>query len=48
VVAVATMQKDPYMAQCVELMRRKMMPTKDEIAAGVDVLNVEVPAGVKI
>ncbi|PWW75622.1 hypothetical protein C7212DRAFT_325504 [Tuber magnatum] len=48
VVAVATMQKDPYMTHCAELMRRKMMPTKDEIVGGVDVLNVEVPAGVKI
>jgi len=42
------MQKDPYMTQSAELMRRKMMPTKDEIVAGVDVLNVELPAGVKI
>lgn len=48
VVAVASMQKDPYMAQCAELMRRKMMPSKKEILGGVDVLNVEVPAGVAI
>lgn len=45
---MASMQKDPYMTQAAELMRRKMMPSKKEILNGVDLLNVEVPAGVKI
>lgn len=48
VVAVATMQKDPYMVQCAELMRRGMMPSKKDIIGGVDVLGLEVPAGVTI
>lgn len=48
VVAVASMQKDPYMVQCAELMRRGAMPSKKEIVGGVDVLNIEVPAGVTI
>ncbi|KAL7276196.1 Apoptosis-inducing factor 1 [Rhizina undulata] len=48
IVAVATMQKDPIMTQCAELMRRKMMPSKTDILGGVDVLQVEVPAGVRI
>lgn len=48
VVAVASMQKDPYMVQCAELMRRGMMPSKMEIIRGVNVLDVEVPARVTI
>lgn len=48
VVAVASMQKDPYMVQCAELMRRGMMPSKKEIIGGVDVLGLKVPAGVTI
>lgn len=48
VVAVASMQKDPYMVQCAELMRMGMMPSKKEIVGGVNVLNVGVPAGVTV
>lgn len=48
IVAVASMQKDPYMVQCAELMRRGTMPSKKEIVGGVNVLDVAVPAGVTI
>ncbi|KAF2201615.1 rubredoxin-NAD(+) reductase [Delitschia confertaspora ATCC 74209] len=48
VVAVASMMKDPYMTQCAELMRRGKMPTKKEIEMGVDVLQIDVPAEIKI
>lgn len=48
VVAVATMATDPVMSKCSELMRRRNMPTKAEIQGGVDVLAVDVPAGVKM
>ncbi|KAK3620356.1 Apoptosis-inducing factor 1 [Elasticomyces elasticus] len=48
VVAVASMMKDPYMTQSAELMRRGKMPKKAEIQKGVDVLEISVPAEVKI
>ncbi|KAK6520345.1 hypothetical protein TWF506_000619 [Arthrobotrys conoides] len=44
VVAVASMQRDPIVTQCSELMRRHAMPSKSELQDGVDVMNVEVPA----
>lgn len=47
VVAVATMQMDPVMSHCAELMRRGNMPTKSELKDGLDVLTVEIPAEVK-
>lgn len=48
VVAVATMAMDPIMAQCAELMRRGKMPSKKEIQDGVDVMQVDLPARIKI
>ncbi|KAK4989616.1 Apoptosis-inducing factor 1 [Elasticomyces elasticus] len=48
VLAVASMMKDPYMAQSAELMRRKKMPKKSEILKGVDVMEISIPAEVKI
>ncbi|USW53676.1 Putative FAD/NAD-linked reductase, dimerization domain superfamily, FAD/NAD(P)-binding protein [Septoria linicola] len=48
VVAVASMMKDPYMTQSAELMRRGKMPSKSEITKGVDIMEVSVPAEVKI
>ncbi|KAK4504046.1 hypothetical protein PRZ48_004961 [Zasmidium cellare] len=48
VVAVASMMKDPYMTQSAELMRRGKMPSKSEISKGVDILEISVPAEVKI
>ncbi|KAL2864910.1 putative AIF-like mitochondrial oxidoreductase (Nfrl) [Aspergillus lucknowensis] len=48
VVAVATMGMDPVMVKSAELMRRKNMPSKKEIQDGVDILNVDVPQGVRI
>lgn len=48
VVAVASMMKDPYMTQSAELMRRGKMPSKSEITRGVDIMEVSVPADVKI
>ena len=48
VVAVATMQMDPVMTKSAELMRRGNMPSKKDLKAGVDVLNVELPAEVKV
>ncbi|RFU33310.1 hypothetical protein B7463_g2981, partial [Scytalidium lignicola] len=44
VVAVATVNTDPIMTQCAELMRTKLMPSKSEIKKGVDVLQISVPA----
>ena len=46
--AVASMMKDPYMTQAAELMRRGAMPGKSEIVRGVDILQVSVPAEVKM
>ncbi|KAF2402026.1 hypothetical protein EJ06DRAFT_548200 [Trichodelitschia bisporula] len=48
VVAVATMGKDPVMVQSAELMRRGKMPTKRELLAGADVLQIELPAEIVI
>lgn len=48
VVAVASMGKDPYVAQCIELMRRNRMPSKSELQKGVDVLDIGLPNEVKM
>lgn len=48
VVAVASMGKDPYVAQCIELMRRKKMPSKSELQKGVDVLDIGLPNEMKM
>lgn len=48
VVAVASMQMDPVMTKCAELMRRGNMPSKSELRNGVDVLELGLPAAVKI
>ena len=48
VVAVATMQMDPVMSKSAELMRRKKMPSKAEIQEGIDILNVDLPAKVRL
>ncbi|EME46161.1 hypothetical protein DOTSEDRAFT_125938 [Dothistroma septosporum NZE10] len=48
IVAVASMMKDPYMTQSAELMRRGKMPSKSEIAKGVDIMEISVPAEVKM
>jgi hypothetical protein len=42
------MMKDPYMTQSAELMRRTNMPSKSDLQKGVDVLEVKLPAEVKI
>ncbi|CAK7272466.1 Apoptosis-inducing factor 1 [Sporothrix epigloea] len=43
VVAVATMGKDPVMAQSAELMNARKMPSKSQLAAGLDVLSLGAP-----
>lgn len=48
IVAVASMMKDPYMAQSAELMRVGKMPKKGEIEGGKDILEMSVPAMAKI
>lgn len=48
VVAVGSMQVDPVMTQASELMRRGKMPTKAELQKGVDILEISVPAELKI
>ena len=48
VVAVASMMKDPYMAQAAELMRRGKMPSKSDITKGVDILEVSIPSEIKM
>lgn len=48
VVAFASMQMDPLMAQASELMRRGKMPTKSELQKDVDIMEINVPAEVKI
>jgi NADPH-dependent 2,4-dienoyl-CoA reductase/sulfur reductase-like enzyme len=48
VVAVASMQIDPIMTQASELMRRGKMPTKSELQKGVDILQITVPAELKM
>lgn len=48
VVSVASMQSDPIMTQCAELMRRKSMPSKKDIQNGVNPLDVYIPASVRV
>ncbi|MCJ1436208.1 hypothetical protein MMC27_005586 [Xylographa pallens] len=48
VVAVASMQMDPIMTKCAELMRRGKMASKSELQNGVDPLELSLPAEVKI
>lgn len=48
VVAVATMQMDPVNSKCAELMRRGKMPSKTDLKGGVDVLEIALPAEVKV
>ncbi|KAK6340460.1 hypothetical protein TWF730_002213 [Orbilia blumenaviensis] len=43
IVAVASMQRDPIVTQCSELMRRNAMPSKTGIQNGVNVMEIEVP-----
>ncbi|KAL9122661.1 MAG: hypothetical protein Q9187_000783 [Circinaria calcarea] len=47
VVAVASMQMDPIMSKCAELMRRGNMVSKSELKNGVDPLEVQLPAEVE-
>ncbi len=48
VVAVASMMMDPVMSQSAELMRRGKMPGLEELRGGKSVLDVELPAEIKI
>jgi len=48
VVAVASMQMDPIMTQASELMRRGKMPSKSELQKGADIMEISVPAELKI
>lgn len=48
VVAVASMMSDPVVMKCAELMRRGNMPGKKQLEQGVNVLELDLPAGVKI
>ncbi|MCJ1280974.1 hypothetical protein MMC26_000292 [Xylographa opegraphella] len=48
VVAVASMQMDPIMTKCAELMRRGKMASKSELQNGVNPLELSLPAEVKI
>jgi NADPH-dependent 2,4-dienoyl-CoA reductase/sulfur reductase-like enzyme len=48
VVAVGSMQVDPVVSQASELMRRGKMPSKSELQKGVDILQISVPAELKI
>jgi NADPH-dependent 2,4-dienoyl-CoA reductase/sulfur reductase-like enzyme/nitrite reductase/ring-hydroxylating ferredoxin subunit len=48
VVAVASMMKDPYMTQSAELMRRGKMPSKSELQKGKDIMEIGVPAEIRI
>ncbi|KAK6496562.1 hypothetical protein TWF481_001563 [Arthrobotrys musiformis] len=43
VVAVASMQRDPIVMQCSELMRTHAMPSKTELQNGSDVMKIQVP-----
>ncbi|CAK7212657.1 Apoptosis-inducing factor 1 [Sporothrix bragantina] len=43
VVAVATMGKDPVMSQSAELMKAGRMPSKSQLAGGLDVLTLGAP-----
>jgi len=42
VVAVASMQKDPLVTRCAELLRLGLMPSPDEIRAGKDLLTINI------
>ncbi|SMR50700.1 unnamed protein product [Zymoseptoria tritici ST99CH_1E4] len=46
--AVASMAKDPYMTQSAELMRRGRMPSKSELAKGIDIMEISPPVEVKM
>jgi NADPH-dependent 2,4-dienoyl-CoA reductase/sulfur reductase-like enzyme len=46
VVAMASMQMDPMMAQASELLRRGKMPGKSELQKGVNIMDISVPAEV--
>ena len=48
VIAVATMGMDPVMSKSAELMRRLKMPSKSELKAGANVLEVSLPSEIKI
>lgn len=48
VVAVASMMMDPVMSQSAELMRRGKMPGLEELRGGKNVLDVGLPAEIKI
>ncbi|KAI9706055.1 MAG: hypothetical protein M1836_005461 [Candelina mexicana] len=48
VAAVASMMMDPVMVKSAELMRRGKMPSKSDIQNGVNVLDIGIPAEVKI
>ena len=48
VVAVASMMMDPIMTKSAELMRRGKMPSLSQVRDGVDVLELGLPATVKI
>ncbi|KAF7526856.1 hypothetical protein G7054_g10629 [Neopestalotiopsis clavispora] len=43
VVALASMGRDPVMAQAAEMMRRDKMPSKSQIKSGVDILSTGPP-----
>lgn len=44
VLAVVAMGKDPVVSHASELMRRGVFPKKSELAKGLDILTIEVPA----
>ena len=48
VVAVTSMQMDPIMTKCAELMRRGKMPSKRDLEGGLDPLKLELPKEIKI
>ncbi|KAI9810230.1 MAG: hypothetical protein M1827_006364 [Pycnora praestabilis] len=48
VVAVASMMMDPIMSQSAELMRRGKMPTKSDLKKGANILEIGIPAQIKI
>ena len=48
IAAVASMQMDPVMSMCAELMRRGKMPSKSELKKGINPLDVSLPSEIKI
>lgn len=44
VVAVATMGKDPVVSHASELLRKGVFPKKADLAKGLDILTIEIPA----